>query len=184
MNDFAQKTFEGITYTFEHLSPIQLQVSVKSNEQEIQVPLHITFGGHCFTEEFKTEVHQDHHRYTHRNELRAFSLERFHCSRQLPDVVKSMLTGHVYRSDRSYTYVAQITLPSSTGQQSYSVFFSLEKNDRSTLPALRMFVKSAYLRDLASKSNAQSWRFVVLVGQVSGIYPASDKKKSTAKKKR
>lgn len=148
---------------------MQLQVPVKT-ELISHVPVSVAFGCHCFTEEFKPETHRDHHRYVHNGELRAFDLERFQCSLQLPEVINGMIGGRVYRADRSYTYVAQLTLPPQTGQQGYSIFFSLEKDGRASVPAVRMFIKSAYLKPLASKENAQSWRFVALVGQVSGAY--------------
>jgi hypothetical protein len=101
-------------------------------------------------------------------------VERFHCSLQLPQVVNSMLGGRVYHADKSLTYVAQITLPPGENPQSYSVFFSLEKDHRAAVPAVpavKMYVKSAYLRTLASKSQAQSWRFAALVGVIAEIYP-------------
>ena len=153
-----------------------------NTEQVAQVPVHVTFGCHCFTEGFDADVHQDHHRYTHLGELRAFDIERFQCSLQLPQVVNSMLGGRIYHADKSLTYVAQLTLPPNLGQQSYSVFFSLEKDRKAIAPTVKMYVKSAYLRPLASKSQAQSWRFAARVGQVAGVYPQPTKHPKPSKK--
>jgi hypothetical protein len=61
-----------------------------------------------------------------------------------------MLGGKVYWSTESYTYVAQIALPTQQGTHDYSLFFSLPKNLDSVRPALNMFVKSAYLKGLAA----------------------------------
>lgn len=174
MTNFPKKTFNGTTYEFTHLAPMVLHVPVNT-EQIAHVPVQITFGCHCFTEGFDADVHQDHHRYTHLNELRAFDVERFQCSLQLPHVVNSMLGGRVYHADKSLTYVAQITLPPNTSQQSYSIFFSLEKDHRATVPTVKMYVKSAYLKPLVSKSQAQNWRFAALVGLVSEVYPKKTK---------
>jgi len=169
VTSFAHKTFEKKTYTFEHLVPMELAVHVKAKAIEY-VPLHVTFGCHCFTEEFEGAIHQDHHRYVHAGELRAFDTTRYACSLQLPHVMSRMLTGRVYLADSSYTYVAQIPLAGVAGMQNYSVFFNLEKDKRVPGLALRMFVKSAYLRDLASPKNAQSWRFAALAGETSGAF--------------
>lgn len=174
MSVFANKTFDGTTYTFGHLAPIQLQVPVNT-ELVSHVPVSVAFGCHCFTEEFKTDIHRDHHRYVHKGELRAFDVERFQCSLQLPEVVQGIVGGRVYKADHSYTYVAQIALPPETGLKGYSVFFSLDKAGHPGAPAARMFIKSAYLKPLVAKTNAQSWRFAALVGQVSEAFPATGK---------
>ncbi|WP_431287727.1 hypothetical protein [Roseateles chitinivorans] len=141
------------------------------------VPVSVAFGCHCFTEEFKPQFHRDHHRYVHNGELRAFDIERFQCSLQLPEVVLGIVGGRVYRADRSYTYVAQIELAYDEGSRGYSIFFSLDRAGHPGAPAARMFVKSAYMKPLVAKTNAQSWRFAALVGQISGAYPISDRAK-------
>jgi hypothetical protein len=174
VSTFPNKSFQGQVYTFSHLAPMTLKVPLKVPEP-IEVPVKVTYGCHCFTEEFKPDVHQDHHRYTHLHETRAFNLERFNCSLQLPAVVTSILGGKIYLADRSYTYVAQITLPPALGQQSYSVFFSLEKTRKSLAPAAEMYIKSAYLTPLKSKPNARSWRFGALVGEISKAFPPKGK---------
>lgn len=63
------------------------------------MPVRVTFGSHCFTEDFDTAKHGDHHRYAHLGEVRAFDLERYACSLQLPRVVDAILGGTIYRSD-------------------------------------------------------------------------------------
>lgn len=181
MTNFPKKTFNGTTYEFTHLAPVVLHVPVNTG-QIAEVTVHVTFGCHCFTESFNPDVHQDHHRYTHLNELRAFDVERFQCSLQLPQVVSSMLGGRVYHADESFTYVAQITLPPGANQQSYSIFFSLRKDHRATAPTVKMYIKSAYLRNLASKSQAQSWRFAALVGTVAEVYPKKTKPSKPSRK--
>ena len=180
MTNFPKKAFNGTIYEFSHLAPLLLQVPVNAG-QIAHVPVHVTFGCHCFTEGFKADVHRDHHRYTHLNELRAFNVERFQCSLQLPQIVNSMLGGRVYHADKSLTYVAQITLTPGENPQSYSVFFSLEKDRRATAPTVKMYIKSAYLRTLAAKSHAQSWRFAALVGVIAEVYPKKVKSQGKSK---
>ncbi|WP_342116635.1 hypothetical protein [Pseudoduganella sp. OTU4001] len=181
MSNFRHKQFNGKLYTFEHLAPIRVKVPLNASATS-EVDLHITFGCHCFTEAFSSAKHQDQHRYIHKGELRAFDLLRHECSMQLPSVLERMLRGTIYRAGDSYTYSAQIELEFAAGTQSYSVFFSLEKDRTVQVPALRMFVKSAYLKPLVAKPNAQSWRFPSLAGQVSGAFPPQEKKTRPKKK--
>lgn len=182
VSNFPKKQFEGAHYEFGHLSAMQIPLPLNALATQ-SIDLHITFGCHCFTEKFDTKVHLDHHRYAYKGEVRAFDLGRYECSLQLPAVVAAMLKGKVYHADESYTYVAQITLEDLAGPQSYSVFFALEKDRRVQAPAVRMFVKSAYLKPLVAKPNGQSWRFVSLAGQIAGAFPPKEKKPRPHKKK-
>jgi hypothetical protein len=186
VSDFPQKHFEGNLYDFGHLAPRTLQIPIADPPGHID--LYVTFGWHCFTEGFDPLVHQDHHRYRDTvkgvTETRAFDLARHECSLQLPTVVQSMLRGRIYHSQESYTYVAHIELATAAGlQQPYSVFFSLEKDALSATPAVRMYVKSAYLKPLVAKPNAQTWRFVQLAGEISGAFQPKAKKAKPQKKK-
>jgi hypothetical protein len=176
VSDFANKTFEGQVYTFPHLAQMTLSVDLVVQLQPISIPVRVTFGCHCFTEDFDPIKHGGHHRYTHLGEERAFDVERYQCSLQLPQVMNSMLSGTIYRADRSYTYVAQIVLPPGTGLAPYSIFFSLEKTRKSAVPAVEMFIKSAYLSPLKHSPNAQSWRFKALVGEKADVFPAKSPK--------
>jgi hypothetical protein len=182
MSTFAAKQFRGQTYTFEHLQPRRLDAELSPTPGElVVVPVTVQFGCHCFTEAFDKMTHSDEHRYVHLNELRAFDEERFQCSLKLPDIIDSMLGGKVYWSTESYTYVAQITLPTQEGALDYSLFFALTRNSDAVRPALNMFVKSAYLKGLAAPPNAESWRFRALIGLKSGVFEKKKKPKPRPK---
>ena len=183
MSRFPKKQFEGQTYTFDHLSPKTMIVGI--GNPPVNISLHVTFGCHCFTEEFKEGEHGDHHRYTYKGELRAFDTIRYACSLNLPDVVlPAMLNGLIYNAEKSLTFVSHITLPTENGQQDYSIFFSLEKDRSSTHPAVRMFVKSAYLKSLAAVPGAQNWRFKGLIADVSQAFPPKPKGAKPKKKRK
>jgi hypothetical protein len=183
MSNFPNKQFEGMTYTFGHLQPLQMKVPLNAEGSTI-VDMHVNFGCHCFTEGFDAAVHRPDHRYTFKNEVRAFNPLRYECSLRLPQLMQAMLKGTIYNADENYTYTTHITLESVEGPQSYSIFFNLEKDKRAQEPALRMFVKSAYLKPLVAKSNAQNWRFPSLAGQIAGAFPPKEKKPKPAKKKK
>jgi hypothetical protein len=171
VTQFPAKEFMGQVYTFDHLKPYTVKVPLQSTIWP-ELAVSIGFGSHCFTEAFDHAVHKDHHRYTHKGELRAFDMTRFECSLQLPDAITQLLSGKIYNANRSYTYVAQISLPDPRGRENYSIFFSLERNKKIPEPALLMFIKSAYIKGLAAPKHAQSWRFAALAGQIAGVYSA------------
>jgi hypothetical protein len=170
VSNFPNKSFEGKVYTFPHLEQMTLPIDLVVSQQPIVIPVRITFGCHCFTEAFDPARHGDHHRYTHRGEERAFDVERYDCSLQLPQVMEAMRHGTIYKGDQSYTYVAQIMLPPETGRQPYSIFFSLNKTRNSSVPAVDLYVKSAYLSALKYSPHAQSWRFKALVGDIAQVF--------------
>ena len=169
MTQFPAKEFMGQVYTLDHLKSHSILVHLKS-EVCPELPVSIGFSSHCFTEAFDHDFHKEHHRYTHKGELRAFDLARFKCSLHLPTAITQMISGRIYNANRSYTYVAQISLTDALGLQNYSVFFSLERNKKVLAPALLMFIKSAYIKRLAAPKHAQSWRFSALAGQIAGVY--------------
>ncbi len=183
MSKFPHKQFEGVLYKFDHLDPMHIKLPLNAGGSNT-IDLHVTFGCHCFTEEFDAGQHRPDHRYPYKGELRAFNTLRYECSLQLPQIMHAMQKGTIYNADESYTYAAHITLASSDGPKTYSVFFSLQKDTRVKMPALRMFVKSAYLKPLVAKAGAQSWRFVSLAGQISGAFPLKEKKPKPTKKKK
>lgn len=178
MSQFARKRFNGTVYDFTHLESFSIDVPLDANCNQF-ISMHVEFGCHCFTEGFDTDVHLDHHKYVHNNELRAFDVQRYNCSLELPGVIESMLRGMIYLADNSFTYAAHIQLNSTGVKQTYSVFFSLRKDQNSNQPALKMFVKSAYLKPLVASS--KSWRFPSLAGQIAGVF--SKKKESKRPKK-
>lgn len=175
MSNFHNKQFKGKSYTFGHLQPMQMKVPLDS-KGSLVIDMHVTFGCHCFTEEFDQKLHRPDHRYTYKGELRAFEPLRYECSLQLPALMQSLLKGTIYNADQSYTYVGHIALASFQGPQSYSIFFNLKKDTQSTAPAVRMFVKSAYLKPLVATANAQNWRFASLAGQIAQAFPPKKKK--------
>ncbi len=184
MSSFPNKKIEGTLHTFEHLKPMLVQVPLNA-QKTMSIDMSVTFGCHCFTEEFDPAQHRPDYRYSYKGELRAFNRQRYECSLQLPQLINAMLSGMIYRADESYTYAAHIALDSLAGPRAYSIFFSLKKNTAATQPALAMFVKSAYLKPLVSRPNAQKWRFASLAGQISGAFaPPQKKPKPGAQKKK
>ena len=180
MSSFAKKQFLGNTYEFHHLAPSSHTVDLDA-AGTARATLHVTYSIHCFTETFDSATHQEHHRYTHAGETRAFNLERYNCSIYLPSIVGGMARAKVYRAlQNNYTYVALVPI---NGQQNpYSMFFTLKEVASPGTPTVKMYVQSAYLKPLTVAATAQSWRFGSLLGQVSGVFESASKKPRPKKK--
>lgn len=180
---FPKKHFEGKEYDFSHLKPIWVNVPLGADGSP-KLAIHVSYSCHCFSEEFDPLIHQEHHRYTFGDEMRAFDLPRYSCSLQLPSLIGALLTGKVYRANNdNYTYVAHIIFEELN--QPYSVFFHLKKDKASDGVAvkLRMYVQSAYLSPLKASAGSQSWRFKSLAGGLAGIFETKAKKAKPKKKK-
>ncbi len=182
MSEFPAKQYLGQRYEFDHLKPMQVSLSFfDATGASHQMALQVSFSSHCFTEAFDFTKHQDHHRYTFKQELRAFDPQRYECSLSLPGIIQGLARCKVYRASNSnYTYVAQIKLDGTA--QAYSLFFQLKPNALKAKDALKMYVQSAYLSPLKAARNAQSWRFTSLVGLVTGVFDAKDSSKRPKKK--
>lgn len=180
MSSFPKKQFQGVTYDFAHLAPAQHHVAPAA-ASTVSVAVHVTFSIHCFTEEFEPGKHQDHHRYTYGEEMRAFDLTRYNCSLALPNIMANFGRAMVYRARYdNYTYVASIPVD---GQLSpYSLFFTLASTGTPANPSVRVYVQSAYLKGLTVAANAESWRFGSLLGQATGLFQPKAKKEKPKKK--
>lgn len=58
--ELSIETVEGTSYGFGHLTPMATSVVLPvSGQMNVTVPIQVSFGCHCFTEEFKDALHQD-----------------------------------------------------------------------------------------------------------------------------
>lgn len=180
MSSFPHKQFQGKLYEFSHLTPTSHTVPLNA-AGTASTHLHVSYSIHCFTEGFDPFRHQDHHRYTHANETRAFDIVRYECSLQLPSIVANMARAKVYRAlQNNYTYVARIE--HAALQQAYSLFFTLKNGTEGGAPLVQMYVQSAYIKPLTIGPNAKNWRFGSLLGQLTGVFTPPPKKERPKKK--
>jgi len=180
MQHFPLKRFQGSLYTFDHLRPSNHLVPLDARGQT-HVKLRVIYSIHCFTEEFESLVHREHHRYTYGDETRAFNITRYECSLQLPQIINNLGRAKVYRAlQQNYTYVAHIPIEGAT--QPYSLFFTLQKSGSPQDAQVSMYVQSAYIKPLTVGHNAQNWRFGSLLGQIVGVFGQTTKKRRPKKK--
>ena len=175
MSCFPIKKFQGQVYTFAHLNGETREINYEIDGIAKKIIIDVTFGWHCFTETFDSNIHNQEHVYKHKDHIRAFNLERYECSQHLPSSLDRLMNGLVYRSNQNFTYVLQIQISTSKGNVPYSIFFSLSnirKSNKlhSNKIVLDLYVKSAYLTHLKSGKNAQNARFRKIAGETAGFF--------------
>lgn len=172
MNKFRNKRFNGLTYQFAHLNPMRIEVELKnsSTTQSLTALIDISFSHHCFTVEFIKGTHQDHHAYSYADEKRAFNVDRYTLSLQLPEHMRHISGAYIHHADNgNYRYMVDIPVQGSN-KLSYSIFFNLAPKGKVRRDHLKMFVVSAYIKNTKPRANSRARRFKSLVAEVSDIF--------------
>ena len=141
----------------------------------------IRFSHHCFTVEFVVGTHQEHHTYSHSGEKRAFDIDRYALSLQLPAHMHRISGAYIHHADNgNYRYMVDIPIEGSKNR-SDSIFFNLALKSKAQRNHLKIFVVSTYIKSAKFKANARARRFKSLVVEVSDIFSGAC---GWAKKKR
>lgn len=133
MAKFKAKRHDGITYELSHLD--DRVISYDCGKAEITAL--VRYSCHCFTEELRN--HPPGLFYNHKGEMRAFSIQRYRDSLNLPDYLEKLIEHVVYFTNRrNFLFVR-----SESG--TYVVFFNVIK---ATNPAYDLIVnvQSAHRR--------------------------------------
>ena len=149
MGRFKPKIIQHVEYAFDHLEPFRSAV----NGHVVEVH----FSLHCFTETAAAD-HTPDLLIGHQGEIRAFSLERYMLSKQLPGLIRSLPGASVYYSQQfNYFFVRQLLEIAGP----YVVFFTMAKAKRREVDTL-MHVRSAYCKPQVV-DRAAPVRFATLV---------------------
>jgi hypothetical protein len=152
---FRAKTIRGITYPLDHLDPFSFALQ---NGEKIW-SVRVQFGCHCFTEQL-SDHHTPDFRYKHENEIRAFDLQRYDLSQHLPQLVATLGSRTVYKSNQiNYFTLRQDAHPNHPGP--YLVFFGVHKLKHRSEDVL-MNVESAYIKPNMT-DRASSVKFTTLI---------------------
>ncbi len=135
---FKTKRLQGVDYPLGHLDNLQFQVFSGSNTYTIET----IFSCHCFT-----ETVQPHHTpdwiYTHRGERRAFDLDRYTLSQNLPQLVTALGGKSVYYTKGANNFfmraIAGLNGP-------YVVFFDTFKSTKKPNVDVILNIQSAYCK--------------------------------------
>ncbi|ODS57416.1 MAG: hypothetical protein ABS40_04140 [Agrobacterium sp. SCN 61-19] len=130
-------TIDGQTYDLAHLEPFEFQIT--PTQSDVPATISVRFHDHCFTETFDPRKHTARIRTSQASlhEYRAFCLERYQLSFQLPQIIVG-LDGKKVASTREGNLV-RITLADGN---TYPMFFTLRKARERRV---EMFVVSAYI---------------------------------------
>lgn len=156
---FRVKIIDGVTYDLDHLSSFDFSISTLGGYRRV----YVEFSCHCFTEGLK-----DHHspglHYKHRNETRAFCVNRHHLSKELRGLVVGLGNKSVQNSNKGTFFILKDGLDGA-GSSPYLVFFSTIRSKKSNVDVL-INIESAYPKDNMTR-RASPVRFTTLVEAVA-----------------
>ncbi|KLK92843.1 hypothetical protein AA309_12005 [Microvirga vignae] len=130
----------GSLITFQHLEPTYLNCFIKNLERTLKIA--VKFSNHCFTDHFKTGVHEPSWKVMDGIKERVFCHTRYGLSERLPGMIGALPEAAVWQTTWERNYVYFITLDDGSGHN-YPMFFRLKK-DKGNGCHLELFVESAY----------------------------------------
>jgi len=172
-------TASGQVYDFPHLEPFQILVASQKVGRNLRI--HIRFSNHCFSDGFDPATHSSS-TVTFPDgggRPRAFSLERYELSQQLPDLLRNLNDpkAKVWQTAQRRNYLHSVIVNSESGP--YHVFFEMRRapEDERHLQDLNMTVESAYQQHVGrSPALLGKIGFVLLVGKVFKGEPVATKR--------
>jgi hypothetical protein len=159
---FPPAQIQGVTYELDHLEPFFYEVGLGESKHT----LYIVFGCHCFTR--KLDYSRPYSEYQDGFELRSFCEERYRLSKGLPDIIRELKDGYVYRSPRD-TYFAVRNGLSDEHSAPYVVYFDIDRARRDDADVY-IKVHSAYF-DPDLMGRAERISFIKLIESVSREQP-------------
>lgn len=140
-------SLEGKNYDLSHLDAHTIEYFDERDPKNLRkYRFQVTYSFHCFTENNPSLTPEDSKVWTYKSpkEARHFSLERYHLSKGLPDIIKSLGTPEtkVFHAQRGNYSIVKVSSPSGL-EVSYLVIFSVFKEKKK----LKLHVESAYPKE-------------------------------------
>jgi hypothetical protein len=164
LSSFKPITIQGVTYAFEHLAQMTINVAVGKDDAARTFSVLINFSCHCFTDTLDVAVHTPDYHYFHGSERRAFSHSRFERSRTLPAIMEAIDNKRVYFTNQN-NYVLIEIVDAAGVKVPYTVFFDMKKG-RKGIADVVMTVASAYEKP-GMTTKAPTIRFHTLVAKTA-----------------
>jgi hypothetical protein len=146
-----------------HLEPFILACPTTVRESALRI--NVRFSNHCFSEEFREEVHAEGLVVMDRKRKRAFDRVRYNLSRNLPQLIRQLPGAKVHQTfeQRNYVYAASVV---DLEGHVYEVYFTLRRADGGV--DLHLFVESAYAVEQAAPRSKRpnAIRFKVLAAKI------------------
>jgi len=135
-----------VAYDLSHLNPYVRHYEYLDKKTNLlrKFVIAVAFGSHCYTVKEPPEGSDkrsllvtplDHTRY--------FDEERYHCSKQVSEIIEQVIRGYCYRTGKGNYLVIKV-MDDSGKSHNYEVYFTLSRINAKTC---RLFVQSAYIRD-------------------------------------
>lgn len=159
----------GQQYSLTHVHPFTMDYAFPESERHESgvVTIRIGFSLHCWTRDEETRP-ATHGWYSDEREKRAFDLERYELSKQLPEIVRQLHRSHCYLA-KAENFVTVSLQNSSGGQVEYEVYFNVRAGNEPMTAEL--IVQSAYPRVKGASPKAlrrytQRIKFATILGKV------------------
>lgn len=139
-------TFDGQVYDLSHLDVHRVEYTDDTDENNpFTYRFIVTYSSHCFTEESKDLTREESELLMYpdliKKESRQFNFERYHLSKQLPNIIKSLADKTTLVCHAGYKKYASVKVLNSDGiKVDYFVVFIVFSESKK----LRLHVQSAY----------------------------------------
>lgn len=189
---WADRTIEGVSYSFGHLAPFDMRLlrPARPNLPPMDIGIRVVFDCHVVTE--KTDGNRQQGSTEDQafwvdcggNERR-FHPDRYRLSQSLPDLIRGLPTGRTKcYGTRKANYMVCKAVGAHFGGPHYQVFFDMYRS-HGTTARLVMYVQTAYLKDRPHSAQRQNERpFATICAQIAGLIPkaqSGERRRASAK---
>ncbi|MFM6592190.1 MAG: heat-shock protein [Dolichospermum sp.] len=139
-------TFNGQVYDLSHLDVHRVEYTDETDENNpFTYRFIVTYSSHCFTEKSEDLTSEElellMYHDLNKKESRPFNFERYHLSRQLPSIIKSLADKTTLVCHAGYKKYASVKVLDSNGiEVDYFVVFTVFRESKK----LRLHIQSAY----------------------------------------
>ncbi|MER8855845.1 hypothetical protein NKH94_30465 [Mesorhizobium australicum] len=159
MGGWPNRTIQGVTYTFDHLSPFTMEVTPKA-EGAKTYSLLVDFHLHTFAREWRHTDTPDY-RFAEGKDIRCLCTERYGMSLSLPEMIRASTKAYF---SQKHNYMVFRPVPD---HAPYAAFFSMQRAKNQSYDAI-MTVVSAYQKgELPKQSLLKSIGFATLVAKTA-----------------
>lgn len=137
--------YKGTEYDLSHLhlTTIEYIQPAQDGRPERIYTVDIHYSLHCFSKTLETAA-DPLLNYSDARETRSFDFERYHLSKQLPSIIKSLSIKKCMHTSKGNFFVIDV-VTSNGVKEDYEVYFEVKRSAKKGRAFL--FVQSAYIRD-------------------------------------
>lgn len=158
--------WQSLTYDLSHLNGFDCVFiqAATADKAERAYPVRVEFSHHCFTRGLWDEDPDELIYPGPRRDPRAFDPERWVLSRQLPELIRGLMTREVRHTNHGNFLTIELT-DLNGGTVEYEVYFNVTKSGKQ----LYLVVSSAFPRDptrLAARAQRRTMKLALILHNV------------------